>query len=281
VAAGATEAVALAELDTLLKLYKLSGIKITRTSALPWVATGVRKPAVRRTSKVLKLLPSKHRYQMPLSNYWEEIDHAEDDADVYVVLESFRSGSFYESYLSDMRYAELLGFTMPTVIGYRQTVKNQIDKSKLKGTEYDTWRYKLAQLILANNPDVAEQFNHWRWEQSTGGQFGYGRSVSARECDRVTATLGKEHDISDLLQKTVVAHTEVKKLGYDKKDAFSWLLRLLPVGERNPTVECFKKVHKKYHLFSIDDVNISTLWGKHWRAWVGYIKLVDSKETGK
>ena len=282
VAAGATEAMALAELATLLKLYKLSGITITRTSVLPWVATGTaRKTYARRTSRVLKLKPSKHQYAMPLSQYWDELDHTEDDSDVYVVLESFRSVNFYDTYQRDSRQAELLGFTMPTIIGYRQTVKNQIDTSKLKGTGYFTWRKKLAQLILANSQTIAAEFDNWMWERSTNDKFGYSRTVSTKECERVASLLGKQHEVSDLLQKTAVAHCEAKKLGYDKKDAFAWLLNFMPEGERNPTVGCFKQVHKKYHLFSIGDVNISTLWGKHWRAWVGYIKLVDSKENGQ
>lgn len=267
-------------LTATLAASRLTGAKVERLSTLTWTQPYV-KPSrssanrAKHKATMFRLVTGSY-YHKPYSDHWEVVTRVPEATDVYVVLDHFEAGDFYSCYREDKRLAEALDAgELPAVYGYKTTEKKPVDRSKLVGTEYSTWRRTWAQGLMTPERAAIAQACYWD---------GIGGSGSARRVDlnEVVKALGRKHPISQLIAKSRSAHHRLRKVS--QATYISLAERCGITAETSDAEKAHAEVVERYPLIKLTDGQLANLWTYGWRkdrdvrltAWAQYIKLVDS-----
>ena len=278
-----------AELETVLAdtlaACKLKSARVEKLSTLyyhePWQKPS-KDPVARAKHRatMFKLVPSIGGYCKPYSDHWEVVTRVPEATDVYVILDHFESGSFYSDYREDQHIAKILKITdqLPTAVyGYKTTEKKPVDRAKLTGVEYDTWRATWKKTLFT--PELAEiaQSLYWQW---AGGVT----SGTRERLNEVVKNLGRKHPISMLIAKS---RTAARKFRHKSGDYTRVVQNLADANgitsEKSEAEAHVNQILLTYPLLALSDNKIAELWARGWRdeyakrhaAWTQYIKLVD------
>jgi len=273
------------ELETYIALNHLTGIRIARISDMNWNQP-YRSQAMQRKQQG----PVNQKYlvksfqlkddtlnRSTLSENWDIVTREPTDEDVFVIIEAFKVpdvSDFYRQMVKDREAAKALGFTMPTVYGYKSTEKTPIKVKDCKGTEYTKWREKFIMDMMT--PKRIEVLQQLRW--STLFHDMHAWEIADRgDLPVITADLRKnlgEHPVTLMFEK----HAKSKVLLAGLPHGISThLLHLLagvtlevPFDGRN----AYKAVTDNYPLIAVSG-GVALLCKEHRLHWMNYIKLVD------
>lgn len=261
-------------LAKLMAELKIEGAPVANLSSVKWNAPTQRQtPRDNSRARANVLVYQGGSLDGRHSLLWNPTTHTPKDDDVYVVLESYRvdgqGDDFYWTLERDKRLVESVGLKFPTIVGYKRTKTNQVDRAKLKGTEYSEWRKKGLAELLAKEPKVLEAAQLVEYARATSNSY----SISY---DKVKAKLGETHHVSKFIQKVMQAHTALGKVADYIKNA----------GERVRTdlqdrMEAAKErgmIFTSYPMFHTSG-DLSVLARSDRDIWLDYILMVDGYRT--
>jgi hypothetical protein len=280
--------VILLDIDDYFKKHKIDGISIVKLSDQPWNAPFVKQkikkivnPKYLRRSFVL--FPSEDNYHSPYSQYWEPTDAARvaTDADVFVLIEGFSTEGhpaefdLFRMYSNDKNMLESFGLTMPPIYGYKTSDKKPLKKEDCAGMHYLDWRKKTINELATGK---AKSYLDLRdWEQRYHIYWGYGNNKL--DMRMLGERLGRNHLIYDFLKKVIKAQKQWDKCGEDKRSAVCNLGRHYfeqdPSATKSESKVILDFIYAKYPLLSVNNTDISHVWGKNKTQWVEYVQMVD------
>lgn len=278
-------AVVLEELNKLIKDLDIEGVLVINLSTIDWV------PSRKKGWNLGKTYPNKKHYHRTFvlnwlpdtifgptySDAWKTITRNPEPEDVFVLLDGFKvSGyDFYYEYKADRGLFEVLKQTMPPIYGYKSTKKKPLTADNITGTEYAKWRKKAITDLVT--PEIKEIMELRAWGALFRGH-GFYRDTPT---DSIITWLGKNHPLSLLLRKHLVALRKLKKIEakdletYDARRLLSTQLEKIDspiIKDLNSIKEERDKLLERYPLLRDQ---IRELWGYQGQDWANYIKALD------
>lgn len=252
--------------------HRVEGIPMTNISTLSWTrpVTQAGRPIDHSRAKAQCLvLDPKNIHTDRKSERWTPVTRAQDDTDVYVVLESYAANSFadfYETYENDRILLESVGGQMPPVIGYRHTQAHPVDKSKLKGTDYRVWRDGPYVKMILKQPGMETAVAAKFWNEVSA--YGYMAG------DFVTK-LGADHILTKYAERVYSGKKEFQKVSGKHHHAVSRVYNsILP--KDNVALQEWEKIVAVYPLLKVQGrPDVSFLSSAYSSQWIEYIKMVD------
>jgi hypothetical protein len=267
------------ELEELLTKYGLDGMPIQNLSELTWYAPpkkGGNKKANKKHSVSCFKMVKQDGFYSPYSEIWEPVDREPQKDDIFVIISKFKGHgyNFYEKFREDQKLAKFLGGTMPTIYGYKWTMKVPIDATSCVGTEYRDWRDPFIKSLFTKR--IGKLFNYWEWAHAADDSNNH--SPSEKNYQAVKAALGASHPIAKLFKKQQDGRRATKNMKYEANHAMEELRGRLFGGTNSRVTEFkaqFDAIIEKYPLLKIYDLDV--LWHSHSKEWVEYIKLIDNQ----
>lgn len=279
-----------AELDEYITLAKMAGVpvRLLTETGLSWYKPWVpeeedkikREKNPKYWTKAFKLKPSVHTCSSHHSQNWEPAKWEASEADVYVLLESFQPRSFgtgsnfYECLIDDKVIAQWLGLPFPEIYGYKDTVTSPVNRKKVKGTEYQTWRVKFFADAIAANPEVQDMIEMMSWAMVRDGSYvsDYYTSMILKTGEKLADILGSNHTFVTTLSKMAKANAAAMK----NRNKIKMLERVIKIT--NPGSES-KKVMTALELsypllFKMTDI-FHMAEADLLPTWVDYIRVCD------
>lgn len=217
----------------------------------------------------------------PYSPYWKPEAHEPAVGDVFVVIHKFKPSiwNFYAIWGNDELLAEVFGFEMPKLIGYRTTKKNPVDEKTVIGIPFEKWSDdKRAE--LHKNTEYLKYLKMCRESVQFGGKDINGPPLKAKN---VMERFGDKHIISNVISKRLELKEYFKELATDKKKlrAFEKLAGgSTGLYEPRPELDSIKKTYKLLGDLHHDPIQ-TILEDKLTGHWITYINAIDNprKET--
>lgn len=279
-----TEADFKVALEKFIKDKQIDGVPVVNTSTLEWTAPpksarGGSNPKHRQrvfkwvgTGKKISRKASWH------SDCWEALDHTPSDKDVYVEIESFKPynySNFFNHYEEDAKLAEITGISIPQIVAYKVTEKSP---SKTRdGTTYLAWREKFLVEVL-KHPKFLEYWENWHWatfgEDIKRSYYYNSTRFTKASAEKVYKMLGTKHDICELIRNTPIEEDR----DYNRADLFRSLESRKAFAKLKGTSKAeqlAEKIKKKYPLFALESVKLSSIMGSDYEEWIKYVQLVD------
>lgn len=252
--------------------HLVEGVPMVNISTLTWTrpVTAAGRPIDHSRAKAQCLvLDPKNIHTDRKSERWTPVTRAQEDNDVYVVLESYAvSGfaDFYETYENDRILLESVGGQMPQVIGYRHTQAHPVDKNKLKGTEYRVWRDGPYTQLIMKQPGLAAAVAAKLWNEVSGSNWSDGW---------VAQQLGADHPLTKFYDKVIAGKAAFQKVTSRHHQAISRVYgTILP--KDNVAFQEWERLTEVYPLLKIHGrPDIYFLSSGHKAQWIEYIKMID------
>ncbi len=278
------------ELNKILKSMDLEGMPVINLSSIdyekPTSNRGLYSPNEKHKATGFKLRKDVTTSHVRGSAAWEISNHVPSDSDVFVILEKFRTASydFYIRYREAERAAKLFKLTMPTIYGYKSTETKPVSEKDVKGVEFNTWLdswWKTLSDRLPNEPKLVEILE--KMGTYNGGRAlsnGYQHDVSYWSLEFLKKTLGEKHPVTELLNEYYEAGVSVSR--YTDAELIRATKEYVPlfgkiIGRKSDDfVARIKKLHTRYPIFQISDVNLRRLFtGGEAKHWIEYVRAVD------
>lgn len=258
------------DLDDVLAKAKITGIPMIMSSTLGYI-----KPTVNRTpldhsrarAQVLVLDPSNIHDERKSMRWKPEVRTPSKD-DVYVVIEGFvvpDLSDFYDKWKTDNDLVRSAGVKIPPVIGYRHTKSNPVDKSKLLGTDYKTWREKSLIDLLLTGPGIKDLLEHRAWN----GLDEYGQQFP------IPGDL-QNHPIAEIIGK-VKAARNYRNNGGSKQHAVNHVWSVQRANKEDVASKALAQIHSEYPLTRVY-TGLAQFASDQRDMWYDYIRLVDSQK---
>jgi hypothetical protein len=282
-----------AELSGLLHINKLDGIPFANLADMDWQPPYVRKSKSRSTrasgpkdskhvKRVFKLVDTSNHRGKKYSENWEVLDHAPRPEDVYVIITEFlpeeMRENFYDLRKQDEALAKACGVKLPEVYGYKSTDARPVDRSKIAGTAYTTWRNQWRK-ALASSEEVTLAREFFAWRESPSPHLRGKPEYTELVMSNLVKEFGEDHDVVVYLKNALWARETVAE------DMQTWRAKVSaldneglwgPLGASSPQ-SFLRRIYARYPL--IKDEALTILWGRmsalHYRQ---YIRCID-KET--
>lgn len=278
-AGGRSAQSALTEARCMIKDARIEGIPVVMLSSIKWVAplsnAAPRDPAKARAS-MLVLDPKTDDFGAhPLSRHWEPVTRAMSDKDVWVVLEAYKVSDagaftdFYEVYRQDRQLVEGVGLVMPQIIGHKEMAAKPVVKSRLKGTDYWTWRRKGLVDLLKTHPQMKSVIE----AIEDGGEMSYDVAVGQLEKelgpDHLLVGIGKRINAARAVvykadRRMLSAVRTVRQIGRDSQQVETSGNLNVEVLARYPLLKTVAGIAALNHA----NVNL--------QLWIDYVLLVDT-----
>lgn len=271
-----------ARLAEVLEACRLTGAKVERLSTLHWTAPYQRPSRstagrAKHKASMFRFVPGTG-YGKPYSDHWEVVSRVPEATDVFVVLDRFECGDFYQKYREDKQLAEAFNVELPEVYGYKTTEKKPVVAGNVTGTEYRVWRGGFAKSLMTPERAALVQATYWEGVEGVG-------STSRQQLDAVVKALGRRHPVTQLIAR---ARRAARVLRGKPKNALQILGGLCGVTSdtSEAAIERLALVGR-YPLMQLhaedqyDGSALSLLWqwsDKNARkrdAWVAYVKMCD------
>ena len=273
------------ELNTMIDKLGLTGITVSKLSDIQWYPSsrggnGFKSFNIKHRQKVFKLLhANRHR---PLSKNWEADDRVPTKDDVFVIIEGFNSPDFdlFTFYQEDMKMLKAFGLSMPTIYGYKSTIKHPVDMKDCLGTEYQAWRKGLAKSILT--PDIEKILSDYEWANTSAN---YNWRINDKKIfeklvkkifEKLVKELGPTHQIPLLFERHLAGKKALAASKIDEQQIAILIDRLKSHLGKSEAKLALAEIYAKYEMFSLPNSNMSDMWGENSEKWIKYIKLVDS-----
>ncbi len=278
---------AVADFKEVLTLIECEGVPIGKLSECTWTLPPGKLTLGKQINKKHNVrnfrLIERTNYSHPWSANWEIVPRTPTDDDVFVIISFFQPEyPFFSLYVEDLRLARAFGIQMPAVYGYKTTENKPLEEADCKGTEYRAWREKFRS-SLNLNPAVVPKLNDWCWARyfrDDNNAYSYHRkdndAVKKARCTEIISDLGKNHLVSTLLRRRMVADARIKKFTPVVKEALNVMAaadgnKLLDNSEASRSMAALLE---KYPLFCV--AGISALWvGDTADKWLDYVKTLD------
>lgn len=275
------------DLEKFCDKFEITGIPIIKCSELTTGVNYVPKiPVERLKGKIFLFVPNpKKPFNSPLSPHWKPLpEHTPTDSDIVVTLRAFRPSTpdFFVQWEEDKLLCELFNFTMPTLIGYRNTKLDPVVIEAVPGKSYDKWSAELrAKIILI--PEVATYTKMLELEEQYGNN---GARLFSRKLENIVNLLGDEHRFSKLIKKRtevteyfrskwVATHEKAMQALF--KGAYRRRRFRSSYGSSGGSSPEFRKLSETYRLFeSQQDPLTELLDDRLVDHWLIYIKAVDT-----
>lgn len=294
------------ELNEIVEKTKMTGIQVVMISSIPWherakfVSIIPKKANKKYQVKTFVLRQGKKVYGGKWSDCWDVENITPEDSDVFVLLRGFKvlknrdtsstDESFYSRYTKDRDILEQLKIPMPKVYGYKNTEKDPVDLSKIKGKQYEEWRLEYFKKVL-ENPKIVTIVNSLYWvnliaRSSRRYYYRDNTSVPPQILAKVFSKLGKDHQICELLRKIMLARRNLKREDSKKIIATQTVLRLLKDEDvaNNDTEQQSAKdnIIKEYPMFDLVVGGFNDLIDEkdHTDHWIDYIQAIDKVKKG-
>lgn len=275
------------ELSTWLEQVSLTGIPVLRMSEMTW---DPKAPSAPRSTRSGATFNQKHverhfvlrefgSHSTPYSRNWDIIDRVPQATDLYVVLSHFQAIStrnFYHDVVMIRHYVKFLGGVMPTIVGVKSLQKDPVDRSKLSGTPYETWRKTVLQDLLAKNAAVQAKLDAVAWLHVGQGQRHYGGKESLLD------VLLKHFPVNHPLVKHFTHIADGKKvcdaLSKDERATLNNFYMLLGRGSCEPQ-KSLDALYVRYPLLSpqMHGPDFGVMTSTEAEPWLDYIRRVDQE----
>jgi len=288
--------------EKFLEEYKITGVKIIKLSECAWEAPkrDYERGEVNEKHKVttFKFNPDSHGSG---SDLWTITKHKPDAADVFVVLEKFKTTKkstynptrrekyrFRDKYHETKAWLEFFGEKMPAVYGYKSTEKKPALEKDLLGTEFIEWAAARKKELTAKaemNPVILEMAEMVAWDDLAEEIYpstNENRIASAPKLKGLTEALGKNHPLVAVLEPYVEAELKKKESwsGFNSMESFIVSSQAL-CKMKDKALKAFrKKLTKtvaKYPLLRSVQGGISNLLRDSYPHWVPYVKMIDKE----
>lgn len=277
--------------DILNKLNKfisasfLNGIKIDKLSNYKFNEAQVKARSVDAKKAKASVFTLKQdvnfNYSTPSKN-WDIKEITPSDDDIYVILNSYRAEGFDNSTNdTDFYYVygnvsicmKNLGVKHPEVIGYKNTEKNPVDRSKIKGTEYKNWLS--TKMLNCFSDDVKEAIYSVVWMRKTNAVAGI--NIIDHAYSLAQKILNYDNVVLDFLSKVNKYTNIYSKEKYSKK----YVIALANYVDFNKiSYDIINKISLKYPMLSIPQISIEKMWNDtKFCEILKYIADIDSKEN--
>ena len=279
--------------DILNKLNKfisasfLNGIRIDKLSNYKFDETQVKARSVDAKKAKASVFALKQdadfNYTTPSKN-WDIKEITPSDDDIYVILNSYRadgfdsfadSTDFYSVYSSIRTCMKNLGVKHPEVIGYKNTEKNPVDKSKIKGIEYKNWLS--TKMLDCFSDDIKEAVYSVVWMRKTN--TGAGINIIDHAYSLAQKILNYDNVVLDFLGKVNKYTNIYSKEKYSKNSQY--VIALANYVDFNKiSCDIINKISLKYPMLSIPQISIEKMWNDtKFCEILKYIADIDSKEN--
>lgn len=290
--------------EKFLEEKRISGIKVLKLSECAWEEPKKKlyaRGAVNEKHKVttFKFNPDSHGSG---SSLWNVTKHKQDAADVFVVLEKFKTSKkstynptrrdkypFRDKYHETRSWLEFFGEKMPVIYGYKSTVKNPVLEKNVLGTEFIEWaEAKKKELTdkAETNPVILEMAEMVAWDDLVPEVYTdthHSRIASAARMKGLTEALGKNHPLISILEPFVEAELKKKESWHGFTSMETFITSSLPLCKmKDKALKAFQKKLKKsvakYPLLKSVQGGISNLLRESYEHWVPYVKMIDKEQ---
>lgn len=281
-----------AELGRVLKDNKLDGIPFKSLEDMTWHPSYSRPKKTRgprpsgpkeakHVKRVFKLVNYESYRGKKYSNNWEVFDHALKPTDVFVVIQGFipiEGIGFYDQRKQDEALAAAFGVQLPEVYGYKSTDDKPVDKAKVVGIPYQTWRSQWLR-DLASSEDVMLAREFFSWRDAPRPEYRSRPKYADLVMKNLARDFGEDHPVLRYLRTAMWARNTFPD------DMEEWRRRInvlnnhgiLHKGGPTEPERILRQLQGKYPLLVGE--NLSVLWGRmsalHWRQ---YIRCIDLEE---
>lgn len=277
-----------AELDDYITKAKMTGVpvKLLSETGLAWYkpwepeeSKNKRDKNPKYWTKEFKLKDTFYLATSHHSQNWEPTKWEASDADVYVLLESFKpkgfgGNTFYTMLGEDKDLARWLKLPFPTIYGYKDTVTSPVNMAKVKGTEYKTWRVKFFTDAIQASVEVQTMIEHLSWTITHNNTYvsDYYLKALAKIAADMSSVIGTDHVFVTTLSKMIKAHGEVVKNRVNITKIERIIHTTKPESESK---KAWAILSAKYPvLFKMTDI-FHMSEGNMLPTWIDYIKVCD------
>lgn len=270
------------ELEEVIKRLDIHGIPQLKLSTFQWTPkfNAFKQPKTKDPKHSVTTFTFKPNadggwYYSPWSRHWEISKRVPRKDDVFAILHAFGTEEeyhydFYRHYSADATLAEAFGVKMPTVYGYKSTVKRRVSPEKCKGTHYPEWRKQFVEdLLTAKNKKLLAIYEAVEIVKE-------GFNIKFTSYAALLDQLGVEHPISLTIRSHIDAKKEYQKLSEKVREGLKLLHKRAGETMSFGTVKSIKELLKKYPL--LEATGLSVLWRNRAPQWGDYVKMVDQQK---
>jgi len=269
------------DLATFCDDLQITGIKIIRTSQLPWTQPARlegRQPNTKHRKRLFKFDPNSAGNRRVPSTRWQAIDHEPSQDDVYILINNFKTPGwdFYHAYYQDTDLADHFKKKMPMVIGYKSTDTKPVDATKIPGKEYRVWRDEFVKSLLT--PDNVSIIQDMEWLERLKVYVGYGEKpekVDRKNQENLLKWLGADHPFYKMFWRHWSVKSKLKKenLNHGIRVLINRAEALGVLTEYDIDKE-IKPITDRYPLFAAG-TDLKVLVGNDAEAWCHYVRSID------
>ena len=292
------------ELEAIIDEKNVKGIPIINISTIQWHQKAKFSIAPTKTTnrkhtvKTFVLKGDDKHFSIPFSDHWEIETITPTEEDVYVLIRKFKvlegpddddpDDAFYAQFSRDRSIATVFGMKMPKVYGYKSTVKEPTDVSKIKGKQYSAWRVEFLD-AMTRDPRVRELYDSVRWLAlviDMNDRYYDLDDLDQKVIGGLIKGLGSDHRISKLLRKVMASKRLFERTPEDVLKVVRRLCKtideLRTANEPTTQETEFEEIEKSYPMLEVVGTGLKALMSddSHLDKWIDYIKLVDRAMKG-
>ena len=280
-----------AELDAVLARAHLTGVPIVNLSTIDWV-----QPPKHEIEKNIKHRVSSFKLVGTatfgaLSKNWATVARVPTDNDVFEVISYFdATGEFniFTAYKEDKELAQIFGFQLPPIYGYKTTTRKPLKPKDCKGTQYRVWRQTFFRHLL-KNPDNRKSLGQYRWAMVFGRLdwmwkwFQGDDSKRAAFYRTLEEELGLDHPITRVFTMQRNSQIELDKMAQKTADKRRYVKEGLPILDRLSRTKrgvaadwALKAINATYPLLEVGGEGILSFCGMDAKHWFDYVHIIDN-----